>query len=172
MPIENRRAEEAFAYFTSLPPEERSYEAVATQFGVNLTTVKRWGAKGKWRRRLDERDLAIARKAADEVQATEVSARARQLKIVEVVVMKLVKGITDDAIRGSYGDLDRLLRLQGFLQGTDRSMPVDEVRRLFEYLLEVIRREIDDPEQRQRIADAIRDAINAAQQPRRLGPRR
>jgi hypothetical protein len=42
MPTENPRAEEVFAYFASLTPEERSYDAVAQRFAVNLP---RWDAK-------------------------------------------------------------------------------------------------------------------------------
>ncbi len=39
MPTDDSRAEEAFAFFSSLPAEERSYAAVAEKLGVNLTTV-------------------------------------------------------------------------------------------------------------------------------------
>lgn len=157
------QAEEAFVFFASLPSEKRSYAVVAERFQVNLTTVKRWGTKGNWRRRLQERELRIARRAADQLETVEVSARARQLKMLELALVKLVNGIAEGAVRGSYGDLERLLRLEGFLKGTDKSIPADEVRKLFEYFLQAIEREIDDPEQRKRIAAAIREAIDAAQ---------
>jgi len=169
MPTENPRSEEAFAYFASLRAEERSYATVAERFGVNLTTVKRWGTKSKWRERVAKREVVVARRAADRIEEKEVAGRTRQLKVLEVALVKLVNAIAEGTVRGSYGDLERLLRLEGFLKGTDKSLPIDEVHRIFEYFLRTIEQEIHDPEQRQRIADAVRGAIGAAQAPRRLG---
>ncbi len=155
------RAEEAFAVFCSLPVEERSYTAVAEKLGVNLTTVKRWGSRGKWRQRLQQRDLAIARKAADRAGAGQVDARTRQTKLVELGLIKLANAIAQGEIKGTFGDLDRLVRLEGFLKGTDKNLPLKEVERLFQILLRAIEQEIHDPEQRKRIADAIRRALDA-----------
>ncbi len=169
METESPRAEEAFAYFASLPPEQRTYAAVAEKFGVNPTTVKRWGTRGGWQKRLAQRAVNVARKAADRLEDGEVSAKARQLKLLELALVKLVNGIAEGTVRGSYGDLERLIRLEGFLKGTDKSLPIEEVHRIFEYFLRTIEQEIHDPETRQRIADAVRGAIEAAQAPRRLG---
>ncbi len=163
MPTDDSRAEEAFALFSSLAPEERSYAAVAEKLGVNLTTVKRWGSKGNWRQRLQQRDLAIARQAADRAEAAQVDARTRQAKLVELGLIKLANAIAQGEIKGSFGDLDKLVRLEGHLKGTDKSMPVTEVDRLFQLFLRAIEQEIHDPEQRRRIAEAIRDALDAAQ---------
>ena len=159
----NPRAEEAFAFFAALPPEQRAYATVAERFAVNLTTVKRWAAAGGWRRRVQEREVAIARKAADSVDSTAVSGRARQIKLLELALVKLVNAIAEGSVRGSYGDLDRLLRLEGILKGTDKSLPIEEVNRIFEQFLRAIEREVHEPEQRRRIAQAVRDAIDAAE---------
>ena len=69
--------------------------------------------------------------------------------MLELATVKLVSGIAEGTVRGSYGDLERLLRLEGFLKGTDQSIPREEVARLFDLFLLAIEREIDDPEQRQ-----------------------
>ena len=155
------RAEEAFAVFCSLPAEERSYTAVAEKLGVNLTTVKRWGSRGKWRQRLRERDLALARKAADRAGTAQVDARTRQAKLVDLGLVKLASSIAQGEIKGSFGDLDRLVRLDGHLKGTDRTMPVTAVDQLFQVFLAAIEQEIHEPERRQRIAGAIRRALDA-----------
>ncbi len=162
-PTDNPRAEEAFAFFASLPAETRSYGEVAKKFGVGIATVKRWGAAGHWRRRLNEREARIARQAADRAEATEVDARSRRTKLVELGLIKLASAIAKGDVRPSYGDLDRLVRLEGHLTGTDKTLPLDEVDRLFQLFLRAIEQEIHDPEQRRRIAEAIRDALDAAQ---------
>ncbi len=162
-PTDNPRAEAAFSFFASLPTETRSYGEVAKKFGVGIATVKRWGATGQWRRRLNERQARIARQAADRVEATEVDARSRRTKLVELGLIKLANAIAKGDVRPSYGDLDRLVRLEGHLTGTDKTLPLDEVDRLFQLFLRAIEQEIHDPEQRRRIAEAIRDALDAAQ---------
>ncbi len=160
-PPENPRAEEAFAVYASLPPDERSYASVAQQLGVSMPTVKRWGAEGRWRERLAEREAEVARRVADRTTAGEVDARSRQAKLVELGLIKLANAIAQGEIKGTFGDLDRLVRLEGFLKGTDRNLPLKEVERLFQILLRAIEQEIHDPEQRKRIADAIRRALDA-----------
>ena len=77
-PTDNPRAEEAFAFFASLPAEARSYGEVAKKFGVGIATVKRWGAAGQWRRRLNEREARIVGQAADRSETAEVDARSRR----------------------------------------------------------------------------------------------
>ncbi len=163
MPTDDSRAEEAFALFSSLAPEERSYAAVAEKLGVNLTTVKRWGSRERWRQRLQQRDLAIARQAADRAEANQVDARTKRAKIVELGLIKVARAIADGDVKPSYGDLDRLVRLEGHITGTDKSLPMAEVEQLFDQILRAIEQEIHDPEQRKRIAAAIGEALEAAQ---------
>jgi len=160
-PPENPRTEEAFAVYASLPPDERSYASVARQLGVSIPTVKRWGAEGRWRERLTEREAEVARRVTDRTTAGEVDARSRQAKLVELGLIKLANAIAKGEIKGTFGDLDRLVRLEGFLKGTDKNLPLKEVERLFQILLRAIEQEIHDPEQRKRIADAIRRALDA-----------
>ncbi len=160
-PPENPRAEEAFGVYASLAPDERSYASVAQQLGVSMPTVKRWGAEGRWRERLAEREAEVARRVADRTTVGAVDARSRQAKLVELGLIKLANAIAQGEIKGTFGDLDRLVRLEGFLKGTDKNLPLKEVERLFQILLRAIEQEIHDPEQRKRIADAIRRALDA-----------
>ncbi len=165
----SQRAEEAFRFFASLPPERRKYAAVAAQFGVSLATVRLWGSKGSWQRRVLEKEIQTVRRTADRVATADIDTRTRHAKLVELGLIKLANAIARGEVKPTYGDLDRLVRLEGALTGTDKTMPLHEVQRIFEYFLRAIEQEIHDPEQRQRIAGAVRDAIEAAQAPRRLG---
>ena len=155
------RRERAFAVYASLPPNERSYAAVARKLGVSVPTVKRWGSDGGWRERLAEREAEVARKVANRAAAGQVDARTRQAKLVELGLIKLANAIAQGEIKGSFGDLDRLVRLDGHLKGTDKTMPVTAVDQLFQVFLTAIEQEIDEPEQRRRIASAIRRALDA-----------
>ena len=110
------RAEEAFAFYASLDPRERKYALMAERFGVSLATVKLWASKGKWRRRVAARDARVVRRAMDKAETTEADARAKYLKIVELALMKLAREIAEGTVRGTFSDLDRLVRLRVFLE--------------------------------------------------------
>ena len=128
----NPRAEEAFAFFVSLPPERRQYAAVAEQFGVSLATVRLWGSKGNWRKRVLGKEIDLVRRTADRVQAGEIDTRTRHGKLVELGLIKLANAIARGEVKPTYGDLDRLVRLEGALKGTDKTVPITEVHRVFE----------------------------------------
>jgi hypothetical protein len=113
------RAEEAFAFYVSLEPKERKYTPVAERFDVSLATVKLWGAKGKWRRRAADRDVRVVRRAMDKAETAEADTRATYLKVVELALMKLARGIADGEVKGTFSDLDRLVRLKVFLEEPD-----------------------------------------------------
>jgi DNA-binding transcriptional MerR regulator len=157
------RAEKAFAFYASLPPEQRQYAAVAEHFGVSLATVRLWGSKGNWRRRVLEKEIETVRKAADRVQATEMDTRTKHGKLVELGLVKLATAIAREEVKPTYGDLDRLVRLEGSLKGNDRVLPMEEVRRILRSFLRAIEEEIHEPEQLSRIADALWTALDAAE---------
>ncbi len=110
------RAEEAFSFYASLDPKERKYALVADRFGVSLASVKLWASKGKWRRRVADRDVRVARRAMDKAETDEADTRARYLKIIELALMKLARGIAEGEVKGTFSDLDRLVRLKVFLE--------------------------------------------------------
>ena len=113
---DNPRAKEAFAYYAGLDPKERKYALVARQFGVSLPTVKLWASKGKWRQRAAEKDVRVVRKAMDKAETDETNMCSRYLQIVQFALMKLAKGIADGEVKGTFSDLDRLVRLKVFLE--------------------------------------------------------
>ncbi len=119
MSTENPRAEEAFAFYASLDPKERRYAAVAEKFRVSLPTVKLWASKGIWRQRAAERDVRVVRKAMDKAETDETNTRTRYLQIVHLALMKLAKGIAEGDVKGTFSDLDRLVRLKVFLEEPD-----------------------------------------------------
>ena len=74
--------EEAFAYWTALPREQRSYRAVAQRFGLSPRTVERYGREGGWAERLRAIETQ-ARAAIDDRFAQE---RAEQLATVKKLI--------------------------------------------------------------------------------------
>ncbi len=53
----------AFEFYYSLG-ERRNYKLVADECGVSVSTVKTWGTSFSWKRRVNARDLEIARELA------------------------------------------------------------------------------------------------------------
>ena len=96
--------------------EKRSYRQVAQQLGISLPTVKLWARAFGWQERIRERDAAVARKVADQTIQSNVHDGERNQKIVELALMKLAKAIAEGKVRMQLSDLDRILRLQEFLE--------------------------------------------------------
>lgn len=96
--------------------EKRSYRQVAQQLGVSLPTVKLWARAFGWRQRIRERDATVARKVADHAIQSNVRDGERNQKIVELALMKVAKAIAEGKVRIQLSDLDRILRLQEFLE--------------------------------------------------------
>ncbi len=107
--------EKAFEYYYALG-EKRSYEKVAKEFNVSPSTVKLWGKSLRWKERLKERDLQVAREVAGRTLADEVSHRERNLQIVHMALVQLAKAVADGQVKMALGDLDRLIRLESFLR--------------------------------------------------------
>ncbi len=107
--------ERAFEYYLGLG-EKRSYEKVAKEFKVAASTVKLWGKSLRWKERLKERDLQVAREVAGRTLADEVSHRERNLQIVHLALVQLAKAVADGHVKMSLGDLDKLIRLESFLR--------------------------------------------------------
>lgn len=112
---EHPHQKRAFEYYCSLGAH-RNYEKVAEEFGVAVSTVKTWGRSFGWRQRIQEREIEIAREVASRTIADEVNHRERNLKIVNVAMVKLAKGIVDGTVKMNMGDLDKLIRLESFLR--------------------------------------------------------
>ncbi len=107
--------EKAFEYYYSLG-EKRSYEKVAREFNVSVSTVKLWGKSLRWKQRLKERDLQVAREVAGRTLADEVSHRERNLQIVHMALVQLARAVADGQVKMAVADLDKLIRLESFLR--------------------------------------------------------
>ncbi len=107
--------EKAFEYYYALG-EKRSYERVAKEFNVSPSTVKLWGKSLRWKQRLKERDLQVAREVAGRTLSDEVSHRERNLQIVHMALVQLARAVADGEVKMSLGDLDKLIRLESFLR--------------------------------------------------------
>ena len=110
----NPRRDQAFLLYQSLGPK-RTFKAVATQLGVSERTVRSWAKQNDWRRKATEREIAEARRLADQTITETTAHQDRNLKIVRVALMKVAKAIAEGRVRIQMGDLDRLVRLEGYI---------------------------------------------------------
>ncbi|MBI5866938.1 MAG: hypothetical protein HZB43_01380 [candidate division Zixibacteria bacterium] len=131
---ESDRHKEAFELYYA-QGEKRSFPRLAKALGVSMAALKVWSKSFSWQKRLQERDAAVARQAADQVIGSAVVNATRKRKMVELALMKVIKAINSDKVKIQVGDLDRLLRLSAFLDGdgvvvtgeTLRQRPMQEV---------------------------------------------
>lgn len=119
---------------------KRSHERVATELGVSVASVKSWSRSFNWAKRLAERDAAVARQVADQTIKSEVDELSRNKKIVQMALVKVAKAINADKVRVQIGDLDRLIRLQSYLDGyvegqTWESLSPEDLARRFFWVL-------------------------------------
>ena len=115
--------ETAFAHYAALPPEARSYQAIAAEFGVSVRTVERRGRVGRWRERL----RAIEAQAATEADRQRGRARAQQLadveKLVEASFVLYAQQLRSGDLRITAADLARLVNLLQQLWGEPADQP-------------------------------------------------
>lgn len=110
----------AFEHYYSLC-EQRSYERVAAELSVAVSTVKLWARSFAWRNRIHERDAQIAREAAGRTINEEVNRRERSLQIVQLALVQLAKAIAEGEVKMTLADLDKLIRLEAFLSDAPES---------------------------------------------------
>jgi hypothetical protein len=104
----------AFEYYYGLG-QHRSYEKVAAQFGVAISTVKLWGTSFGWKERIRDRDLEIARELATRTLGGEVSRRERNTQIIQMAILQLAKAVAEGQVKMTLSDLDKLIRLESYL---------------------------------------------------------
>jgi transposase len=138
--------ERAFEFYYGLGGE-RSYRRVAQEFQVSEGTVKLWGRSFRWKERVRERDLDIAREVAGRSLSDEVSHRERNLKILQMAMIQLAKAIVDGRVKMTLGDLDKLIRLEAFLKDEPDSRQevvfADLKHKSTEELREMVRQEVE-----------------------------
>jgi hypothetical protein len=103
--------EQAFLHYAALAPEQRSYAAVAAEFGVSARTVERHGRGERWRERARELDREASRAAAARL-VEERSARLGDIeRLVEASLLALAQKLREGTVRLSAADLPRLHKL-------------------------------------------------------------
>ena len=142
---EQPHQEKAFEYYYALG-EKRNYQKVAAEFNVSSSTVKLWGKSFRWKQRLKDRDLEIARQIASRTISDEVNHRERNLQIVHMALVQLAKAVADGHVKMALGDLDKLIRLESFLRDEPDSrqeiVVADLRNKSAEQLQEMIREEL------------------------------
>ena len=138
--------EQAFEYYYALG-ESRSYEKVATEFHVALSTAKLWGRSFHWKQRIRERDMEVAREVATRTLTDEVSHRERSLQIVQMALVQLARAIVEGNVKMTLGDLDKLIRLEAFLSDQPDSRQeivfADLKNKSTEELREMVKEEVE-----------------------------
>ena len=109
---ENHR--KAFETYYALG-EKRSYRQIAQQLGISLPTIKNRARTFRWQDRVAVRDADGARRMADRTLQETAADQQRNRKIVEMALSKLARAILDGSVKMQLSDLDRLIRLQTFL---------------------------------------------------------
>lgn len=136
----------AFEYYYSLG-DERTYPQVAEKFGVSIQSIKLWGRKFDWRKKLSEREVEVARAMATKSIDAEVSSRSRNKQLIQLALVQLAKAIAEGKVRMNLADLDRLIRLESFLdQGVDsrHELVIQTLQgKTTEELREMVRQEIE-----------------------------
>ena len=91
--------------------EKRTYAQVASEMGVDPTTVKLWARSFNWQERVHARDLELARQIADKTLKTGLDDRARRRKLIDLALAKLFRAIAEDRVKYQISDLERIVRL-------------------------------------------------------------
>jgi len=94
---------------------------VAETCKISGTTVRKYRDRDKWDRRRDDIIERARRKDSNEA----AKALSENLKIVRFAKAKLIKKIQTNKAksRSTYAELDRMMRLEGFLLGQPDSRP-------------------------------------------------
>lgn len=117
---EEAKHKKAFeAYYAS--GESRSLVRLAKRLGVAKNTVKNWSVAFNWTERIEQRDREVARVVQSRTIKAEVEAGVRNKQIVQLALVTLARQIAEGKVRGTLSDLDKLVRLEAFLEGKAES---------------------------------------------------
>lgn len=100
----------ACAYYESLPPEKRSYRAVATKFGVSPRTVETHGRAEKWKERVRAISLETRARTADSLVEARVAEVEEMRSLIDASLVAYAEALRN-GMRMSPADLERLNRL-------------------------------------------------------------
>ncbi|MFC1475814.1 hypothetical protein ACFLQW_02285 [Candidatus Zixiibacteriota bacterium] len=158
---EQEHHKKAFELYLALG-EKRSHRQVAQQMDVSLATVKLWSRSFQWRERVGAREAEVARRIADRTLQSNVDEQDRNKRIVRMALVRLAKAIADGKVRMQLSDLDRLIRLQSYLEGPPPEIdPADD---LSEVDIRVLRQAVEAlKEQSRQLQEADKDQPESAE---------
>ena len=113
---ETPKHERAFEMFFALGPK-RSLTKVATKLGVSHSAVKKWSRQFDWLTRAADRDKDVVRVAANKSIEVGVESSVRNRQIVQMALVQIARQIAEGKVKATISDLDRLIRLEHFLEG-------------------------------------------------------
>lgn len=138
---ETLQHKEAFEHYYSCG-KDRSYMSTASRFNVSKKTIERWAKAFNWQQRIEQRDMANAKKIEQKTDETIVNAKADyrkdikiQLSIFRVLLNQAVKKINAGEFTEieSIGDVkeivncyEKLIKLDLLLMGepTEAQAPI------------------------------------------------
>jgi hypothetical protein len=125
--------------------QNRSLPALAKRLNVSHAATKLWSRTFGWAARIEERDKAVAHLVEQKTVKQEVDRRTRNKQIVQAGIVAAARAIAEGRVHPTLADLDRLIRLENFLEGEADSrhelIPVDLRAKTTEELREMLREE-------------------------------
>lgn len=143
--------------------EKRSLVRLAAQMGIAVATAKSWARSFGWRKRMAERDASIARQVADEAISSASQTQSRSRKLIELATNRLAKAMLNGQIKYQLADLERLIRLQAFLDAEANRVDGRTPEEMLEQFLEYYR--TLPPEQRRRLIESTRRRESGLEDP-------
>jgi len=113
---ERDKHQRAFELYYAAGPA-RSLTHLGRRLGVAASTVKRWSTAFAWQARIDSRDRDMAEVIQTKSMSTELESRVRNKRIVAAGIFQIARQIADGKMKGTLTELDRLIRLEQFLEG-------------------------------------------------------
>lgn len=104
--------DDAFLYYASLSPEQRSYRAVANQFGVSVRTVERHGRDKRWKEQARELDRSAAKLAVERLRNERVESLIDTEKLVQASMVTLASQLRAGTVKVRPSDLPGLHKLR------------------------------------------------------------
>ncbi len=119
---ETRRHQSAFELYYILG-QERSYAAVARQFGISQAAAGGWGSAFGWDRRVQERDRIVSEMAAGMAIEDAAKARAFQLRLTRATMARWAQTLGSGKAEVSAADFIKAAQHELLLLGkaTSRS---------------------------------------------------
>jgi hypothetical protein len=147
--IEREHHKRAFETYYGMG-HARSLTKVAKKIKMSVSVVKLWSREFDWQTRVDERERDVARVMAKSSIQAEADTRLRNKQLLQLALVQIAKQLAEGKVRVTLADLDRLVRLEQFLEGQADSRQEIIARDLrgksTEELREMLRQEVADLE--------------------------